>query len=691
MRNKKSVECLQIQSSLKMESDMSKGTGPGSMDMYSLVKFRLTSLKEEESNNIFGVGDLVWGKVMSHPWWPGQIYDESLIPSPVCDAKRDGSVLVAFYGDYSYAWLDHNQIIPFEPHFEEKSNKSKIQTFFVAVEEAIDELKKRAVLGLTCSCLGNFQPTRIEGLYKVDVSGYAPGTIYSSKQIKKSRDGFHPHGMFSFVKKLAMSPRSLPNNVYGIINIAKVTTYRKAVFEENDDTYDQAFDEFEKGVDTYVQTFGVKASSSEDPVEFSKDWNQCTDGPKSFEYQGDSSKKSCKRETKRKRREESPPDDQGRKGKFRMDAFSDHLVTKSDEETEKHNELNDYGAELGNVTDAFKHLKQSPSTFYEESYFPDEHEKTNKKQTLLNCQDEEELRGFKSLHMTKKYGDQTLLTLQGDDVDIQSTLSVESEKKFTEEPEWKAEPTMLVIKFSPQTMLPTASELKAKFGYFGPFDESALRISWGSATCQIVFLNKCNAQAAYDYAVQSRSLFNSDVNYHLIDFDGSEKLMGECFDDIQSFKSEPHHMSFQELPLQFDTEMKPLPKENSKCRSDIEEKAFLKSNTDTKSIVCDYPEVDVKVNIDSENSPVVLSEILCASSPVSSSIQYKHKVGCLDETVVAINAKYSMDEGWKSHYQQNLSAISTSDLSLQLANLFQKCNEILGGIDESQNQFSNQS
>ncbi|XP_015080685.2 uncharacterized protein LOC107024257 [Solanum pennellii] len=673
MRNKKSVECLQIKSSLKMESDNSKGIRPGAMDMYSLVKFGLTSLRKEESNDIFVIGDLVWGKVMSHPWWPGQIYDESLIPSPVCDAKRDGSVLVAFYGDYSYAWLDHNQIIPFEPHFEEKSNNSKIQTFFVAVEEAIDELKKRAVLGLTCSCLGNFQPTRNEGLYKVDLSGYTPGTIYSSKQIKKCRDGFHPHGMFSFVKKLAMSPRSLPNNVHGIINIAKVTSYRKAIFEENDYTYDQAFDEFEKGVDTYVQTFGVKASSSVDPVEFSKkEGNQCTDGDKSFEYQGDCSKKSCKRETKRKRREESPPDDQDRKGKFQTDALFDHLVAKSGEETEKHNELNDYGAELGNVTDAFKHLKQSPLTFYKESHCPDEHEKTNKKLTLLNCQDEEELRGFKSLH-------------------IQSTLSVESEKKFTEELEWKAEPTMLVIKFSPQTMLPTASELKAKFGFFGPFDESALRISWGSATCQIVFLNKCNAQAAYDYAVQSRTLFNSDVNYHLVDFDGSEKLMGECFDDIQSFKSEPPHMSFQELPLQFDTEMKPLPKETPKWRSDVEEKAFLKGIKDTKSRVCDYPEVDVKVNIDSESCPLVLSDILCPSSPVSSSIQYKHKVGCLDETVVSINSKYSIDEGWKSHYQQNLSAISTSDLSLQLADLFQKCNEILGGIDESQNQFSNQS
>ncbi|XP_055818300.1 PWWP domain-containing protein 1-like isoform X2 [Solanum dulcamara] len=661
----------------------------------------LTSLKEGESNNIFSVGDLVWGKVMSHPWWPGQIYDESLIPSPQCHAKRDGSVLVAFYGDYSYAWLDHNQIIPFEPHFDEKSNKSKIQSFIMAVEEAIDELKKRAVLGLTCFCQGNFQPTRIEGLYKVDVSGYTPGTIYSSKQIKKSRDGFRPHVMFSFVKKLAMSPRSL-QNIYRIINSKNVTAYRKMVFEENDKTYDQAFDEFEKGDETIA--FGVKASRSEDPVEFSKEGNQFTDGGKSFKYKGDCSKKSRKGETKRKRRKESPPDDQGCKGKFQKDAFFDHLETKSGEEivgiycckSEKHNKLNDYGTELGNATGAFKHLKQFRSTSYQESYCPEEHEKANQKRTLLKCQDKhmtrkEELRGLKSLHMTKKYGDHKFLTPHGDDVNIQSTLLVQSEKKFTEEPERKAEPTMLVIKFSPQTMLPTASELKAKFACFGPFDESALHISWGSATCQIVFMYKSNAQAAYDYAVKSKTLFNSDVNYHLTDFDGSEKLVGETFDDIQSFKDEPHHMSFQELPLQSDTEMKLLSKENSKCRSDVE--AFLKGNTDTNSIVCDYTEVDtsVKVNIGSENCQVVLSEILCSSSPLSSSIEYKHKVGSLDETVVAINAKYSMDEGWKSHYQQNLSAINSSDLSLQLANLLHKCNEILGGIEGSQDQFSSES
>ncbi|XP_060197791.1 PWWP domain-containing protein 4-like isoform X2 [Lycium barbarum] len=643
-RRNKTVEGLQIKCSLKMGSDKSK--------------------------NLLGFGDLVWGKVPSHPWWPGQVYDESLIRSPLCHKKRDGSVLVAFYGDFEYAWLDNDQIIPFEPHFEEKSNKSKIQTFIVAVEEAIDELKKRAALGLTCFCQGSSQPTRIAGLYEVDVSGYDSGAIYSSKQIKKCRGGFQPHEMFSFVKKLAMSPRSL-QNVYGIINCAKVTAYRKAVFEDNDETYDEAFDEFEKCDEIYDQAYGVKASSSEDPADFSKDGHQLKGTVGSQVDQGDCSKESCKGETKRKRLEESPPDDPGRKGKFQKDAFFDNLVTKSGEEIDgiyccksgetvkkkKHNKLNDYaapqnggllsdllasacdpfsGVELGNATGAFKHLEQ-----YQKSCCPDEHEKTNKKRTLLKCQDEHMTRKEELRDLSKKYGDQKLLTPQeGDDVEIQSILSVQFEKKFTEESARKAEPTMLVIKFPPQTMLPTASELKAKFAYFGPFDESATRILGGSATCQIVFMYKSNAQAAHDYAVESRTLFNFDVNYHLTDFDGSEEFMGESFDDIRSFEGEPHHMSFQELPLQSDTDLKSFPKENSKCGEET----------------------------------------------VSSSIQYKHEVASLDETVVAINAKYSMDEGWKSHYQQNLSAINCSDLSLQLANLFQKCNEILGGIEGSQDQ-----
>lgn len=62
----------------------------------------------------------------------------------------------------------------------------------------------------------------------------------------------------------------------------------------------------------------------------------------------------------------------------------------------------------------------------------------NKKRTILKWQDEhmtrkEELRGLKSLHMTKKHADQKLLTPQeGDDFDIQSTLSVQSQKKFNQ-------------------------------------------------------------------------------------------------------------------------------------------------------------------------------------------------------------------------------------------------------------------
>lgn len=57
-------------------------------------------LKEKESKsrkNIVGPRDLVWGKVMAHPWWPAQIYDESLALSPLGHTKRDGSIPVPFF------------------------------------------------------------------------------------------------------------------------------------------------------------------------------------------------------------------------------------------------------------------------------------------------------------------------------------------------------------------------------------------------------------------------------------------------------------------------------------------------------------------------------------------------------------------------------------------------------------------
>lgn len=162
-------------------------------------------------------------------------------------------------------------------------------------------------------------------------------------------------------------------------------------------------------------------------------------------------KESCKGEIKRKRMKWSPPNEQGQKGKFQKDATFDNIHAKSGGETgrtychknretckkKKNNRVNDYGTprnggllsdllafacdpfygtELGNATGALTLLKQFRSNFYQKSCCPDEHETTNKKRTLLECQErmtrKEELRGLKSLRMTKKCGDQKLFDTQ---------------------------------------------------------------------------------------------------------------------------------------------------------------------------------------------------------------------------------------------------------------------------------------
>ncbi|KAA8527465.1 hypothetical protein F0562_034820 [Nyssa sinensis] len=207
----------------------------------------LDALRKGKSKNLgcgYEVGDLVWGKVKSHPWWPGQIFDEAFASSSVCNMKKEGHVLVAFYGDNSYGWFKSTSLIAFDPYYAEKLKQTNAGEFLIAVEEAVDEVNRRAALGLACRCRNpyNFQSMNVQGYFEVDVSGYESGSVYSLKQIERARDGFQPSETLSFVKKLALMPQNdMQTNIKWMKNIAKVLAYRKAVFEEFDETYAQAF------------------------------------------------------------------------------------------------------------------------------------------------------------------------------------------------------------------------------------------------------------------------------------------------------------------------------------------------------------------------------------------------------------------------------------------------------------------
>nr|XP_007147034.1 hypothetical protein PHAVU_006G090600g [Phaseolus vulgaris]ESW19028.1 hypothetical protein PHAVU_006G090600g [Phaseolus vulgaris] len=192
----------------------------------------------------FEVGDMVWGKVKSHPWWPGQIYNEVFASPSVRRLKREGHVLVAFFGDSSYGWFEPVELIPFDANFAEKSQQTNSRTFVRAVEEAVDEACRRRGLGLACRCRNteNFRPTNVEGYFCVDVEDYEPGGLYSDSQITKARDSFNPSETIAFVKQLAIAPHDGGRgSIEFSNNKATLSAYRKAVFEQFDETYAQAF------------------------------------------------------------------------------------------------------------------------------------------------------------------------------------------------------------------------------------------------------------------------------------------------------------------------------------------------------------------------------------------------------------------------------------------------------------------
>lgn len=192
----------------------------------------------------FEYGDMVWGKVKSHPWWPGHIFNEAFASSSVRRTRREGHVLVAFFGDSSYGWFDPAELVPFEPNYAEKSRQTSSRNFTKAVEEATDEASRRTALGLACRCRNrfNFRSASVRGYFVVDVFDYEPGGVYSRQQVEKARDSFQPAEALSFVQQVALMPHEGDHkSIDWIKNMALVLAYRKAVFEEFDETYAQAF------------------------------------------------------------------------------------------------------------------------------------------------------------------------------------------------------------------------------------------------------------------------------------------------------------------------------------------------------------------------------------------------------------------------------------------------------------------
>ncbi|XP_027336217.1 uncharacterized protein LOC113850069 isoform X2 [Abrus precatorius] len=110
----------------------------------------MEDLGDEEYGG-FSVGDFIWGKIKSHPWWPGRIYDPSDASEFALKLRQKNRLLVAYFGDGTFAWCHPSQLKPFEENFEDMVKQSSARAFMNAVQETVSEVGRLLDLKMTYS------------------------------------------------------------------------------------------------------------------------------------------------------------------------------------------------------------------------------------------------------------------------------------------------------------------------------------------------------------------------------------------------------------------------------------------------------------------------------------------------------------------------------------------------------------
>ncbi|XP_039027711.1 LOW QUALITY PROTEIN: uncharacterized protein LOC120161554 [Hibiscus syriacus] len=165
------------------------------------VRYQLPSEEGELS-----VSDLVWGKVRSHPWWPGQIFDPSDASEKAVKYHKKDTYLVAYFGDRTFAWNEASVLKPFRPHFSQIEKQSNSEAFQNAVDCSLEEVSRRTELGLACSCIPQDAFDRIK-FQKVENAGVQQELSVRNVSDKSlSASSFEPDKLVNYMKALAESP-----------------------------------------------------------------------------------------------------------------------------------------------------------------------------------------------------------------------------------------------------------------------------------------------------------------------------------------------------------------------------------------------------------------------------------------------------------------------------------------------------
>ncbi|KAK9062545.1 hypothetical protein SSX86_019732 [Deinandra increscens subsp. villosa] len=162
--------------------------------------------KPPSNEGEFSVSDLVWGKVRSHPWWPGQIIDPSNASKKAMKYYKKDCFLVAYFGDHSFAWNSPSVLKPFWANFSQIEKQADTEIFNIAVDCALEEVTRRVELGLSCSCVPKEILKKIEYQVVENAGVRKRSNKIHEKDESASVSSFEPDKLVDYVRLLAQFP-----------------------------------------------------------------------------------------------------------------------------------------------------------------------------------------------------------------------------------------------------------------------------------------------------------------------------------------------------------------------------------------------------------------------------------------------------------------------------------------------------
>jgi len=176
---------------------------PGSSEIVQ-ARYSLPTEKEEGE---FALSDMVWGKVRSHPWWPGQIFDPSDASERAKKHYKKDCYFVAYFGDRTFAWNEASKLRHFRAHFSTiEEQRSRSESFQNAINDALDEVSRRVEYGLACSCIPKDTYDMIKSQTVENTGVQQEISITHGVDESLNADSFSPLNLIEYVKTLSEFP-----------------------------------------------------------------------------------------------------------------------------------------------------------------------------------------------------------------------------------------------------------------------------------------------------------------------------------------------------------------------------------------------------------------------------------------------------------------------------------------------------